>query len=110
MPFKPHDINDGGGQVPNKPHLGIPMGGGEVMAVPIGAGFLIIEDPTNRSKILPMILTKVSRQKLSFKCACGRAECTRVFEYNLDVTKLGHHFNEEDRQKAIAKRRTGSMQ
>jgi len=101
MPFVPHQI---GGDAPKVAHLGVVTDeSGEVLALPPGAVFYIIEDATNPQKLFPMVLLRVNRKKLVFQCPCGKPECNRVYEYTLS-RGLGHHFSEANRSEALVKR------
>lgn len=64
MSFKPHKITD---EAPAQPHLGLGIGGGKVVAIPIGAAIYIIEDPARVDKTVPLVLKKVRIDKLVFE-------------------------------------------
>jgi hypothetical protein len=91
MPIQRSDELSPDVETPTEPHLGFvtDISKMEYTAVPPGALMAIITDPTKPDGILPLLLTKVSERKLSFKCACGQPKCSAEFEYVIKVS--GHH-------------------
>lgn len=77
------------GAVPEEGHLAVITGPGQGMAIRKGQPMLIVDDPKNVSRVVPVLLLSVTRDKIVFRCACGNRECTRVMEYHL--TAKGTH-------------------
>jgi hypothetical protein len=78
-----------GGDVPQKGHLAVITGVGQAMALPVGVTMLIVDDPKDVSKVIPVILVEVKRDAIVFRCACRKPNCTRVMSYKLRAA--GHH-------------------
>lgn len=74
---------------PKDPCLVLLTGKGAGTILPIGANFIIIADPEKADRQIPVVLVKVTRDVLAFRCNCGEPSCTRVMEYRLKVK--GHH-------------------
>jgi hypothetical protein len=87
MPFAPKAME---GEAPAQAHLAIMTDeSGLWTAIPPGARMLIVEDPTRLDRIQPLILAKVTRTKLIFRCGCGEDTCTRIYVYA--AAKAGWH-------------------
>lgn len=83
------------GEPPKDPHLGILTDeSGEATAIPPGALMYIIENPAKPDGVIPLILMKVSRKRLTFKCGCNKPDCTRMVKFEGKWT--GFHPSSED--------------
>lgn len=92
MSLKPPVVSEQRALSPEKigPHLGLLDGEtGTWTGIPVGSGMAIIIDPTNPTKVLPLVLVEVKLNKLTFKCACGQRACTRLYRFNATMT--GNH-------------------
>lgn len=73
------------GEFPKGGFLMALYGVGKAMPLPRGATLFIVEDAEDDSTWVPVVIDKISRKKLTFRCACGKPSCTRVMTYNLTV-------------------------
>jgi hypothetical protein len=84
------------GDVPDGAHLALltQSGGGYTRGIPItaaeqnnglGARMLLVFDPEDPSKVWPVVLAKMNRYGLWFRCNCGVNGCKQVFRYKLTV-------------------------
>ena len=73
---------------PEKPHLAIQTGVGEVFGAPPGTTMYLVENATDPKSVVPLILVKVSKKGLVFRCGCMRKGCTRVLKC---MKWEGHH-------------------
>jgi hypothetical protein len=78
-----------GGDVPKEGHLAIITGVGQALGVKVGTMMLIVDDPKDVSKVIPVFLAEVKRDAITFRCACRKPNCTRVLSYKLRAA--GHH-------------------
>lgn len=76
-----------GVKAPKEPYLAVHLGEGQIVALPRGTTFFqcVGDDAT------PMTLVKVAERTITFRCACGNPDCTRVMKYSRVVT--GFHPN-----------------
>jgi hypothetical protein len=58
-------------------------------AIPVGSLMYIVEDPTRRDRVFPLVLAKVGIKALHFRCACGMKDCTRTYKFS--ATQAGYH-------------------
>lgn len=78
------------GEAPKEPHLALITGVNEGMAIPVGAVICIVENPSKLAGgVIPLILERVSKTRLSFRCACGNKQCTR--DVRFEAKWRGHH-------------------
>jgi hypothetical protein len=81
------------------PHLALRMDQGAFLAVPPGAMLAIVENPERYDGVIPVILLKVSRKELVFRCGCGNGSCTRVGKFKA-IWKGVHPHREETKSVA----------
>ena len=86
-------VSDGGGKAPTKPHLGVVTNAttNDVMAIPPGAVMYIIEDPTDKDRIFPLVLLSATVKRIVFGCACKRPGCNVRYEFR--ASRSGNHVN-----------------
>lgn len=78
------------GDAPKEPHLVLMTGQDEGMAIPPGAVLCIVESALKvNGGVVPLILKKVSKTRLTFRCACMQKGCTR--EVKFEAKWLGAH-------------------
>lgn len=64
-----------------------------ILPIQPGADLWLTEELGNDAKTFPMLLSKVSRRKLEFRCACRTPGCTRRVTYT--VAAFGIHPQKE---------------
>jgi hypothetical protein len=74
------------GEIPTKPHLALQISESEIVALPIGSKFFIVNDPNRADKTIPVFLADVGERSLTFRCNCGKPGCSRVLKYTRTVT------------------------
>lgn len=80
----------GGVEPPKVPHLALwDTENGGVLGIPVGSAMALIFDPAAQDGILPLILAKVTKRAIYWKCACGNATCTKTYVHTLSAK--GHH-------------------
>lgn len=78
------------GDAPTEPHLVLITGQDEGMAIPVGAAMCIVENVNNvNGGVVPLVLLKVSKTRLTFRCACMQKGCTRAVKF--EAKWSGHH-------------------
>ncbi len=77
------------GEVPKEAHLAVMLSLDGFTPLPIGAKFLIVQDPARADRTIPVFLARVTKDLLVFRCNCGQGNCTRVLSYKLRVA--GRH-------------------
>lgn len=66
------------GEAPKEAHLALITGADEGIAIPVGAVMCIVENAAKLDGgVVPLILERVSKTRLTFRCACGQKGCTR---------------------------------
>ena len=75
------------GEPPSEPHLGILTDeSGDVTAIPPGAILYLIENPAKYDGVIPLVLLKVSRKRLTMRCGCGKKGCSRQVKFEAKWT------------------------
>ena len=85
MAFKPHTYQ---GDVPNEPHLAVQMGSGKGFPLPVGTQMLIVIDPKSPLGMQPVLLVKVAKDQLTFRCTCN-PKCKQVIK--MPFIRTGGH-------------------
>lgn len=84
MPFQPSQLEARG---PDEPHFALLMDeGGMRLAIPPGASLWLVEDKSNQNKIFPLILKKVSINKITFEMRHPDGSATE-YVYELKAAK-----------------------
>lgn len=66
---------------------------GTVKAFPVGTTFVFIGDAADRESWIPMILMSATLKEWRFKCACGKANCNRVYSYRATMSGVHPYFD-----------------
>lgn len=61
----------------------------DLIAIPKGAVMYIIEDPTDKDRIFPLVLMSVSLKRIVFGCTCRRPGCNVRYEFR--ASRTGNH-------------------
>jgi len=70
------------GKEPDVNHLALLCGDGEAIIIPPGATIFFNTGKASTDHV-PMILAKVEKKLLRFKCGCKRPTCTRFYTFKL---------------------------
>lgn len=75
-----------GNPAPEGSHLAVLAHGGTVKAFPVGTTFVFVGDAADQETWIPMVLIKATLKKWSFRCACGKTKCSRMYHYGVNMT------------------------
>ncbi len=78
------------GEAPESPFVAFLTGlPNEWTAIPVGATIRLVFDPKKEEMSEPLVLVRLTKQGLDFRCPCGQRTCTK--EVRLKLVRKGRH-------------------